>query len=302
MFVISCDSLTASRGRSWKVILKPSSLSKALKYGSSYRKNLLAQHERLQISNALERSGGDISVPMNEGTPPSAMAKLLALIIFVGLVAALYSRCASSICAALQALILRIQSMGNSGYLLYFSFYILLELCAVPAIPLALMSGVTFGVLTGTVITMIASTIAATLAFCIARYVARDKVLEWANSNSKFRAIDKALGQDGLRVVTLLRLSPILPSSAANYLYGLTSVSLKHYVAGTIVGFLPGTWGIVYTGTMTQSLGTGGFSLARMLPAVAGLGFAVVAIAYVTKVASKALAEIDEQPDTTATS
>ena len=53
-------------------------------------------------------------------------------------------------------------------------------------------------------------------------------------------AIDRAIGRDGLKVVTLLRLSPLLPLAASNYLYGLTSVPLKDYMLGSFLGMLPG--------------------------------------------------------------
>jgi len=42
-------------------------------------------------------------------------------------------------------------------------------------------------------------------------------------------------------VVTLLRLSPLLPLALSNYFYGLTSVDLASYVAGSWLGMLPGT-------------------------------------------------------------
>ena len=49
-------------------------------------------------------------------------------------------------------------------------------------------------------------------------YVARDRVQQFAASNPKFAAIDKAIGRNGFRVVALLRLSPLLPLAASNYL------------------------------------------------------------------------------------
>lgn len=52
--------------------------------------------------------------------------------------------------------------------------------------------------------------------------------------NKKFLAIDKAIGENGFRVVTLLRLSPLLPFSLGNYLYGLTSVKFVPYVLGRL--------------------------------------------------------------------
>lgn len=76
---------------------------------------------------------------------------------------------------------------------------------------------------------------AASIAFLIARYFARERILKLVEGNKKFLAIDKAIGENGFRVVTLLRLSPLLPFSLGNYLYGLTSVKFVPYVLGRLV-------------------------------------------------------------------
>lgn len=76
---------------------------------------------------------------------------------------------------------------------------------------------------------------AASVAFLIARYFARERILKLVEGNKKFLAIDKAIGENGFRVVTLLRLSPLLPFSLGNYLYGLTSVKFVPYVLGRSV-------------------------------------------------------------------
>lgn len=73
---------------------------------------------------------------------------------------------------------------------------------------------------------------AASAAFLIARYFARERILKLVEGNKKFLAIDKAVGENGFKVVTLLRLSPLLPFSLGNYLYGLTSVKFIPYVLG----------------------------------------------------------------------
>ena len=67
------------------------------------------------------------------------------------------------------------------------------------------------------------------------------QILELAEKNNKFRAVDKAIGKNSFKVVTLLRLSPLLPLALSNYFYGLTSVDLGSYVAGSWLGMLPGT-------------------------------------------------------------
>lgn len=68
--------------------------------------------------------------------------------------------------------------------------------------------------------------------------------------NPKFRSIDKAIGVEGFKIILLLRLSPIFPFALSNYLYGVTSVDFWEYMAGTLIGFFPGTLAYVYGGTV----------------------------------------------------
>ena len=80
---------------------------------------------------------------------------------------------------------------------------------------------------------------------------ARDRIQEIAQKNAKFKAIDRAIGRNSLKIVTLLRLSPLLPLALSNYLYGLTSVDLGSYVLGSWAGMLPGTIAYVAAGQLT---------------------------------------------------
>lgn len=64
----------------------------------------------------------------------------------------------------------------SCSYGAYGLLYVLLEIVAVPAIPLTMTAGVIFGIVPGTMVVSAASVAAATIAFLIARYAARDKV------------------------------------------------------------------------------------------------------------------------------
>lgn len=54
--------------------------------------------------------------------------------------------------------------------------------------------------------------------------------------------------------VLLLRLSPLLPFALSNYLYGMTKVNFFEYLAGTALGFAPGSIGFVMTGQVGRDL------------------------------------------------
>ncbi|KAG8083439.1 hypothetical protein GUJ93_ZPchr0015g6829 [Zizania palustris] len=105
------------------------------------------------------------------------------------------------------------------------------------AIPLTMSACLLFGSVTGTIIVSISGTLAAAVAFLIARYFSRERILKLVEGNKKFLAIDKAIGENGFKVVTLLRLSPLLPFSLGNYLYGLTSVKFLPYVLGRMAAW-----------------------------------------------------------------
>ena len=55
-------------------------------------------------------------------------------------------------------------------YLAYGGVYTLLEILAVPAVPLTMTAGVIFGPVAGSIVVSVAATTAATIAFLIARY------------------------------------------------------------------------------------------------------------------------------------
>lgn len=191
-----------------------------------------------------------------------------------------------------------IEGYGAAGYALFVAVYAGLEVLAIPAIPLTMSAGLLFGTFTGTIIVSISGTIAATAAFLIARYLVRDRILKLAEGNKKFLAIDKAIGENGFRVVALLRLSPLLPFSLGNYLYGLTSVKLVPYVLGSWLGMLPGTWAYVSAGAVGRAiiqeaenpLGGGPEQLLTL-----GIGILITAIAatYVTRLSKDAIKDIE---------
>ena len=58
--------------------------------------------------------------------------------------------------------------------------------------------------------------------------------------NDRLRRLDALLRRRGLLAVIGIRLVPLLPFNALNYLCGLTAVRTRDYIAGTVVGSCPG--------------------------------------------------------------
>lgn len=138
--------------------------------------------------------------------------------------------------------------VGPWGGVLYGLVYVAGALLFVPGALLTIGAGLVFGVAWGTVIVSLASTTTAALAFLIARHLARERVEVMARGNEKFQAIDRAIAEKGWKVVALLRLSPVVPFSLSNYLYGLTPVRFLPYLATSWLAMLPGTILYVWLG------------------------------------------------------
>ncbi len=133
--------------------------------------------------------------------------------------------------------------------------YLLATLYLLPGAILTLGAGFAYGPLWGTLLVSPVSVAAATMAFLMGRSLARRWVARRLEGHSRFAAIDRAVGENGFKVVFLLRLSPVLPFNLLNYALGLTRVRLRDYVAASLPGMLPGTLLYVYLGSLATSAG-----------------------------------------------
>lgn len=138
-----------------------------------------------------------------------------------------------------------VTELGPIGYLVFGAIYIIATVLLVPGAILTLAAGLAFGLWAFPVV-VVAATIGAALAFLTGRYVARDAITDRYNQNDRFKAIDKAVSEDGWKIVGLLRLSPLIPFNLQNYLYGLTDIRFWHCMLATFFGIMPGTLMYVY--------------------------------------------------------
>ncbi|MBE9042885.1 TVP38/TMEM64 family protein [Pleurocapsales cyanobacterium LEGE 10410] len=194
-----------------------------------------------------------------------------------------------------------VDDLGAIAPIAFILIYIVATVAFLPGSVLTLGAGVLFGIVQGSIYVLIGATIGATCAFLVGRYLARGWVAQKIAGNQKFKAIDRAVGQEGLKIVLLTRLSPIFPFNLLNYSLGVTGVSLTDYVLGS-VGMIPGTIMYVYIGSLAGSIATiGGATqpdanpIAQWTIRIIGLIATVAVTLYVTKIARKAL---DESIDT----
>lgn len=187
-----------------------------------------------------------------------------------------------------------IRDLGPIGAIVFILLYIIATVAFLPGSIVTLGAGVLFGVGLGSIYVFIGATLGSGAAFFVGRYLARGWVAKKIEGNDRFRAIDEAVGREGFKIVVLTRLSPIFPFNLLNYAYGLTGVTFKDYILGT-VGMIPGTIMYVYLGSLAGNLATLGAGDTPSDPVVTWtiriIGFiATVAVTlYVTRIARQAL-------------
>jgi uncharacterized membrane protein YdjX (TVP38/TMEM64 family) len=197
-----------------------------------------------------------------------------------------------------SALVAWLRGAGALGILVYVAAYAVGAMCMVPSSLLMMTAGMAYGVVWGTLIASPASVVAATFAWLVGRTVARRRVARWAAADPRFHALDAAVGDRGLQIVTLVRLSPLFPFTLLNLAFGVTTVRLRDYALGSLVGLLPVTVLYVYIGSIVGDLalgrGAGAATPARHVVTVVGLAATVAVTVYVTRLARKALAALPD--------
>jgi len=238
-----------------------------------------------------------VSTPIDPpaGTPGRTGVPVARLAVGAVLLVAL-AVAARSLGSRIPEFVAWVNGLGVWGPLVFMAGYALGTVLFVPGSALTLAAGALFGIGRGLIFAWCAATVGASLAFLVARYLARGAVEQRIAGNARFAAIDRAVGQEGRKIVFFLRLSPVFPFTFLNFALGLTRVRFLDYLVASI-GMIPGTLLYVYYGNVIGLAAqiAGGASLQRGLAdyLVLGLGLAatLAVTIFVTRLARRALAQ-----------
>jgi len=198
--------------------------------------------------------------------------------------------------AWLESLLRWTRDLGRWAALVLGLAWVPAAVLLVPGSLITLGTGFVLGPAWGVLVVSLGSTLGATVAFLVGRRLGRDWVRRRVGRRTALEGVDRAIADEGFKVVVLLRLSPIIPYNALNYALALTGVGTRDYVLGSWLGMLPGT--ILYVG-----LGAGARSIAALATGTAersgtwlavlaaGLLATAAAVLVVTRAARRALAE-----------
>lgn len=163
-------------------------------------------------------------------------------------------------------------------------------------------AGFIFGVVEGSTYVVLGTTLGAAVAFLIARHLFGRRAARFITARSRLRAVDTEMTRNDWKVVMMTRLIPFFPSKIANYFFGLTSFTFRGYVLGSLLGFIPFSVHNVYLGAVAASLATLGErettrSATEWTLYGAGLAATIIAVAYLSRLARRALASYTREND-----
>jgi uncharacterized membrane protein YdjX (TVP38/TMEM64 family) len=145
------------------------------------------------------------------------------------------------------------RDLGGIGILLFGLAQIAVAVTGLlPASLLGVIAGAVYGLAMGFVVAAVSTMSGAMLAFLISRSMLRNIVEQMLVRRATLRKHDTSVARGGWRLVCLLRVSPVMPFAVTSYALGLSSISFRDYVIGTL-GSLPALFAYVVLGTITKA-------------------------------------------------
>lgn len=144
---------------------------------------------------------------------------------------------------------------GNSLTVMvgFVALFLVIGLFLLPgATLLSVFSGAVFGLPLGPLLVSLGSTLGAVVAFFVARYILRDWVEE--RFGERLTPIHEGLCENDIHFMLVLRLVPLFPFFLVNIAMGVSPISWKVFMVGTLLGKLPATWIYANAGSHLASL------------------------------------------------
>jgi uncharacterized membrane protein YdjX (TVP38/TMEM64 family) len=138
----------------------------------------------------------------------------------------------------LEPVILRLASLGAWGPAAFVALYVFAAVTLAPAFFLTVAAGAIFGVWRGSAIVFIGASLGASAVYGLAAPLARSRWLERVTRDPRVAAVRAAVRGEGVWVMFLLRLSPLIPYNLLNYALALSGVRYRDFVIA-LVGMIP---------------------------------------------------------------
>lgn len=180
--------------------------------------------------------------------------KLLALLIWGGLLAGYFWVSATYQIGPIQLLLLLIDVMRNSFYgpLIYIAIYAIRPFTFFSAGLLTISGGYLFGPVWGVIYSTVAGIFSSSVAYVIGRYFG-GALLDSDKSTGVIAHYASRLRRNSFETVLIMRLL-LLPYDFVNYLCGLLRIRYRAYLIASILGSIPGSIAFVLFGASVKDI------------------------------------------------
>ena len=144
----------------------------------------------------------------------------------------------------LAPVLVELSQLGPWAPLLFTLVYIAAALTLAPAFLLTAAGGAIFGVWRGSLIVFVAASLGASAVYALAAPLAHTRWMDRITRDRRVAAVRAAVVGEGLWVMFLLRLSPLVPYNVLNYALALSGVRYADF-ALALIGMIPAI--VMYT-------------------------------------------------------
>ena len=144
----------------------------------------------------------------------------------------------------LTPVVVKVLSLGPWAPVLFVLVYILAAVTMAPAFFVTVAGGAVFGVWKGSVLVFIGASLGASAVYALAAPLGRSRWMQRVTRDERVAAVRHAVVGGGIRIMFLLRLSPLVPYSVLNYALALSGVRYVDFVVA-LLGMIPAI--VLYT-------------------------------------------------------
>jgi len=197
--------------------------------------------------------------------------------------------------------VLRLTDVGPWAPVLFVLIYIAAAVTMAPAFFLTVAAGAMFGVWRGSVIVFIGAALGASAVYALVTPFTRSALMQRLLRRPRIAAAREVVVGEGLWMMFLLRLSPLVPYTPLNYALALSGVRYTDFLLA-LVGMIPAIIMYTYYGKVVGDVAAlaAGVSPPRgpeyYVMLVAGLVAIVVSTTMITRAARRAVERQQRHP------
>lgn len=147
----------------------------------------------------------------------------------------------------LADIVLRITQLGPWAPVLFVLMYVVGTVLLAPSFFLTVAAGAMFGVWRGSIVVFIGASLGASSVYALVSPMAESRWLARITRDRRVAAVRNAVAGEGVWLMFLLRLSPLIPFNILNYALALSGVRYRDFAFG-FLGMIPAIFMYTYYG------------------------------------------------------